>query len=263
MLNNWSIRFRAYKKIPYWYALERHTVERASWVHFATEEEKRQAQAWVTGKKSKVIPIGLDLEEFSGLPPRGDFRSHQSIPQGVPLLTFLGRIHPIKGLEVLLQALVRIKEKVPEVLLAIAGPDEDGYGRQLQKQAENLGVQEQVRWLGTIEEEAKRAFLIDADLFVLPSFTENFGLAAVEAMALGCPVVLGRGVNIAPQVESYGAGWVVSTEPDALGKVIVEALRDTEARKTMGRAGQRLVADCYDGEAVAREILKGYEECLR
>lgn len=99
-------------------------------------------------------------------------------------------------------------------------------------------------------------------LFVLPSFSENFGLAAVEAMAVGCAVVLGRGVNIAPQVEAYGAGVVVSTEPEALARAIVKMLHDPETRQTMGRAGRRLVTEWYDGEAVAREMLKGYEECL-
>ena len=80
---------------------------------------------------------------------------------------------------------------------------------------------------------------------------------------MGCPVILGRGVNIAAQVESYKAGCVVSTEPEALATVIIDTLRKPETRQSMGKAGQRLVAEWYDGEAVAREMLKGYEECLR
>ena len=263
MLNDWAIRFRAYKKIPYWYAIERRTVGGASWVHFATEEEQRQAQPWLEGKKTKVIPIGLDLQEFAALPPRGEFRDRQRIPRGKPLLAFLGRIHPVKGLDALLRALVRIKAEFPGVILALAGSDEGGYGGQLQGLAQSLGVHGEVQWLGTIDEQDKRAFLADADLFVLPSFTENFGLAAVEAMAVGCPVILGRGVNIAAQVESYKAGCVVSTEPEALATVIIDTLRKPETRQSMGKAGQRLVAEWYDGEAVAREMLKGYEECLR
>jgi len=262
MLNDWAMRFRAYKKIPYWYAVERRTIGRAAWIHFATEEEQRQAQAWIARKKSKVIPIGLDLREFGALSPRGMFREPHGIPEGAPLLAFLGRIHPIKGLDVLLRALVRVKDEVPEVILAVAGPDEDGHGRRLQRLAQDLGVEGRVRWLGTIEEQAKPWFLVDADLFVLPSFSENFGLAAVEAMAVGCPVIVGRGVNIASEVEAYGAGWVVPTEAETLASKIVEALRNPEARQAAGRAGQRLVADRYDGEVVAREMLKAYEECL-
>ncbi len=263
MLNDWAMRFRAYKKVPYWYMVERRTVQRAAWIHFATEEEQRQAQTWVAGKKSKVIPIGLDLQEFAALPPRGAFRDRQGIPRDVPLVAFLGRVHRIKGLDVLLQALVRVKAEVPEVILAIAGPDEDGHTRRLQRLAQSLGIEEHVCWLGAIEEQVKHHFLVDTDVFVLPSFSENFGLAAVEAMAFGCPVILGRGVNIARQVEAYGAGLVVSTEPEALATVIVHALRNQEDRQAMGRGGRRLVAEWYDGEAVAREMLKGYEECLR
>ena len=262
MLNDWAMRFRAYKKIPYWYAVERHSVLRASWIHFATEEERRQAQAWVGRQKSKVIPIGLDLREFAALPPRGEFRDRYRIPRDVPVLAFLGRIHPIKGLNVLLGALARVKAEVPELILAVAGPDENGHRSGLERLAQDLGIDGRVRWLGTIEEKTKLGFLVDADVFVLPSFSENFGLAAVEAMAVGCPVVLGRGVNIAPQVEACGAGWVVSTEAEALASAIVEALRNPEARQAAGKAGQRLVADRYDGEAVAREMLKAYEECL-
>jgi len=263
MLNEWAMRFRAYKKMPYWYVVERHTVRGAAWIHFATEEERRQAQAWVGGKKSKVIPIGLDLQEFAALPPRGEFRDSQRIPRDVPLLAFLGRIHPIKGLSVLLEALARVKAEVPEMILAVAGPDENGHRSELERLAQSLGIDGHLCWLGTIEEKAKLGFLVDADLFVLPSFSENFGLAAVEAMAVGCPVIVGRGVNIAPQVEAYRAGWVVLTEPESLASTIVEVLRDAEVRRAAGKAGQRLVADWYDAEAVAREMLKGYKECLR
>ncbi|MFQ5903745.1 MAG: glycosyltransferase [Candidatus Binatia bacterium] len=262
-MNEWSVRFRAYKKIPYWYAMEHRTVRRAAWVHFATEEEERQAKAWVVGKRTRVIAIGLDLQEFAASPPRGEFRERQRISRGVPLLTFLGRIHPIKGLDVLLRALVRVKAEVPEVILAIAGPDEDGHRGYLERLAQSLGVTEQVCWVGVVEESAKRGFLVDADLFVLPSFTENFGLAAVEAMAASCPVILGSGVNIAAQVQAGGAGWVVPTEPNTLASAILEALGDPDTRRVRGMAGQRLVAERYDGETVACEMLKGYEECLR
>ncbi len=262
MLNEWAMRFRTYKKVPYWYVMERHTIRGAAWVHFVTEEEKRQAQAWVGDKKSKVIPIGLDSHEFSVLPAGGEFRDSHNIPRGIPLLAFLGRIHPIKGLDVLLRALIRVKAEVPNVILAIAGPDEDGYGDRLRGIAESLGLQGHVRWLGIMVGRAKYGFLLDADLFVLPSFSENFGLAAVEAMAVGCPVIVGSGVNIAPQVEAYDAGWVVSTEPEALATAIVGALRNHERRQAMRQAGRRLVSELYDGEAVARQMLKGYEECL-
>ena len=193
MLSEWAVRFRSYKKIPYWYALERRTVGRAAWIHFATDEEQRQAQSWVAGKDSKVIPIGVDLKEFAALPPRGRFRDRRGITEGVPLLAFLGRIHPVKGLEVLLRALVRIKAEFPNFILAIAGPDEVGHQGRLQKVAQDLEVYDHVRWVGTLEGQAKTELLRDADLFVLPSFSENFGLAAVEALAVGCPVVISSG----------------------------------------------------------------------
>jgi glycosyltransferase involved in cell wall biosynthesis len=124
------------------------------------------------------------------------------------------------------------------------------------------GLLGHVHWVGIMNGSARHDFLGDADLFVLPSYSENFGLAAVEAMAVGCPVILGRGVNIAAQVEAYGAGWVVPTEPEPLVTAIVAALRDSNARQAAGKAGQRLVAEWYDGETVAREMLKAYEECL-
>ena len=78
-----------------------------------------------------------------------------------------------------------------------------------------------------------------------------------------CPAVLGRGVNIAPQVEVYGAGWVVPADPDLLAAAIINALRDRESRRAVGQAGRRLVREWYDGEVVAREMLKAYEECLK
>ena len=78
-----------------------------------------------------------------------------------------------------------------------------------------------------------------------------------------CPGVLGRDINIAPQVEAYGAGWVVPADPGLLADTIINALRDRESRRAVGQAGRRLVREGYDGETVAREMLKPYEECLR
>lgn len=77
-----------------------------------------------------------------------------------------------------------------------------------------------------------------------------------------CPAVLGRGINIAPQVEACGAGWVVSTDPGFLANAIINALRDRESRRVVGKAGRRLVREWYDGEAAAREMLKAYKECF-
>ncbi len=263
MLNSAAMNLHAYKKLPFWFAIQRRTLRRAAWLHFATLEEQRQAATWIRGKKACVIPIGLNLREFREPSEPRRFRSEQGIPADVALLAFVGRIHPLKALDVLLHALVRVVTQVPQLIVAIAGPDENGHRDRLQKLARKLGIDAQVRWLGTLVGQAKLDLLTDADVFVLPSFSENLGLAALEAMALGCPVILGCGVNIAADVKRWGAGRVVSPEPDALAMAIIELLENPGIRSAMRQAGRRLVAGCFDADTLAREMLRVYEECLR
>src|SRR5262249_7650969 len=156
---------------------------------------------------------GINVTEYANLPPRGTFRETHGIPNDRLVLLFLGRLHPKKGFDLLLPAFARLKD---DTLLIFAGPSEERYQHSLKEEAIRLGIADRVLFTGMLLGSGKLAAFVDADLFVLPSYQENFGIAVAEALAAGLPVVISDQVNIHAEVAAAGAGGVVPTETAAL-----------------------------------------------
>ncbi len=264
MLNEWAFRYRGWKKLPVWHLFQRHIVRRASCLIFSSDGERRQALGLLRHPSTKVLPLAVEAinVRVNGV-QRGSFRARLGIEDGVPLLAFLGRIHPVKGLGVLLEAVQRAPASVPQLQVVIAGPDDGGYLLQLQQQARNFGIAQRVHWVGLLGIKEKWALLQDADLFVLVSFSENFGLAAVEAMSVGTPVVVGEGVNIASIIRKHDAGWVVATEAGAIAEAIREAFGAPAIRRRRAQNAANLVRSQLDPDKVARDSLEAYQQFLR
>jgi glycosyltransferase involved in cell wall biosynthesis len=128
--------------------------------------------------------------------------------RGRPYLLFLGRIHEKKGCDLLLRAFARTAASHPEADLVIAGPDQAGLKLRLQRMAEKLGIASRVHWPGMIGGDIKWGALRASDAFVLPSHQENFGVAVIESLAVGRPVLISNQVNIWPDIEADGVGLV-------------------------------------------------------
>lgn len=263
MLNQWAFRFRYWKKFPAWCLFQHRIVRKAAFLMYSSDEERQQSQALVNHRRTAVVPFGVEglHANFEDV-PRGSFRVRLGMDRDTPLLAFVGRIHPIKGLGVLLQAVRRAAENISGLQIVIAGPDDGGHQVQLQQQAIKLGIAERVHWVGVVAGREKRALLQDADLFMFVSFSENFGLAAVEAMAARTPVVLGEGVNIATLVRKYDAGWVVPTEAVAVADAIREALCNPALRRARAQRASKVVAEQFDPDVIARKSLAVYRDCL-
>ena len=181
-----------------WVALvERRTLEQASRLHVTAHSEAQElrAQNFLTAP-IVVIPNGVTFPDGSPVLSQGPFKG---LPQRYAL--FLSRISWKKGLDRLLQAWTQ----VPELPLVIAGNDEEGYQHKLEAMARRLGISERVLFVGPARDEDKWALYAQAEVFLLPSYSENFGIVVAEAMAMGCPVI------VTPDV---GAGeLVVQAEP--------------------------------------------------
>jgi glycosyltransferase involved in cell wall biosynthesis len=104
---------------------------------------------------------------------------------------------------------------------------------------------------------------VDADLFVLPSLQENFGIAVAKAMAAGCPVVVSPEVALAPEIEKYHAGLVVEADVATLSDVLRQLLRDESSRRAMGQNGRQLIQDRFTWDRVALQMVEVYEDILR
>jgi glycosyltransferase involved in cell wall biosynthesis len=169
-------------------------------------------------------------------------------------------LDPNKNVEGLLKAVAALGPLRPDVLLVVAGTGERSYAEDLQARARTLGIGERVIWLGHVEGSFKAAVFATADAFILPSFSENFAISAVEALLAGVPCVLGRGVALAKDVHDAGAGLVTAPEPEAIAQAIEQLLNDDELRHQMGARGNAFAKRQYSTRAMADRLIALYQD---
>lgn len=240
-------------------AVERHTLEHAAALHVTGALEATEARRFGYRLPRVVeVPNGIDLEDL--VPPAGAALSPaiaRELERGVDLL-FLGRVSWKKGLDRLLPAL----PKLPGVRLVVAGNDEEALIPRLAAQARELGVAERVRFVGPVAGADKAALLAAARCFVLPSYSENFGNAVLEAMAVGLPVVVTPEVGLAATVAEVDAGRVVPAEPEAWSEALRELLGDAALRAELGRRGAQVARERFGWDAIGARIAAIYREIV-
>lgn len=250
MLEPWALGHKARKKRIGMALFQRNDLDAARVLIATSSQEYENIRKLGLRQPVAVIPNGVDLaasQRVGNEPPRR--------PERVRSVLFLSRIHPIKGLLNLMHAWARLAPRGWH--LRIAGPDEGGHLAEVMALAERLGIAESVAFVGEVDGERKSETYRDADLFVLPTFSENFGVVVAEALAHGLPVITTRGAPWA-DLEAERCGWWIDigVEPlvDALREVM--ALGDDE-RRAMGERGREYVRR-YDWSAIARDTVAVY-----
>ena len=242
--------------------IERKLLRDAAAIHYTSESERDEAeQQGVTGA-SVVIPLGLDLAGFDHLPGREAFLRRWPCATGRKVVLFLSRIDPKKGLEVLIEAFVEVKRMEPRALLAIGGAGDASVLAALRRRVESRGLASDVLWLGFLDEPSKLEAFGGADAFVLPSLSENFGIAAVEALAAGLPSVLTEEVGVSRGVAAAKAGLVVAGEPREVSTALLRILGEAGLAEALSRNAQALVRESYSLEAMGRNLKRLYEDIL-
>lgn len=232
--------------------IERRNLEGAAAVHVTSPGEAAELGAFGFRLKRVVeIPNGVDVPKNESQPP---LRTNDADFDDERTLLFLGRINWKKGLDRLIEAIAL----VPEAQLIVAGNDEERYTDKLKRLAAGAGVSGRVRFIGPAYGEDKWRLLQRARCFVLPSYSENFGNAVLEAMAAGCPVVVTPEVGIAETVARSGSGIVVKGEPVSLAAVLRQAIHDPAGREQMGAAGRRTAESEFGWPAIARKMTNAY-----
>ena len=249
-LCHWSLARSSRRKRWMLGLIERRNLDGAAALHVTTGAERDQSADLGLAAPAVVIPLGVHL------PPVG---STQAQPAAGPTrFLFLSRIHPKKQLEQLFEALALVPG---DWTLEIAGEGEPAYVAALQRQTEQLGIASRCQWLGFLAGEAKWQALAAADWFVLPSASENFGIAAIEALAAGLPVILSPEVAVAELLPSSGAALICASEPHVLAATLERALaKPTAAQRQEAR---RLAAERFAWPAIASQLQSAYGEVLR
>jgi glycosyltransferase involved in cell wall biosynthesis len=250
-------RHRGRKRFMEW-GFQNRTIREASAILFTTAEERELAAPFTFGTPGLVVPLGIDLDEFAAMPEPGSFRRRHPEIGDQPIILFFGRINFKKGLDILAKAFGVVARQRRDVHLVIAGPDNDGWGARVRTWLEEAGVLGRTTFTGMLLGPDKLAVLQDAAMFLLPSYSENFGLAVIEAMAAGLPVIISDRVNIWREVAAAGAGRVIPCEVPALADQITDLLAHPEAAAQMGRQGRTLVAERFQWPRIGRSLAEAY-----
>jgi glycosyltransferase involved in cell wall biosynthesis len=251
------------KKQWYYQLVAKQYLQRAGALHFTCENEQRETiQCLGLKVPSFVVPNGIDLAEFASLPVKGSFTQKYPALQGKRYLLFLGRIHKIKGLDILVQAFQKLALEYPDLYLIVVGPDNDGYGDEVKGWLQQAGLMSKTIFTGMLTGQDKLAAFVDAACFVLPSYSENFGMAVVEAMACGTPVIISNMVGIYEELAKKNAAIVVETKAQSVYDGIKKLLANSHNTQKMAVNGQRLVREYYDVEKVAERMIEKYREVI-
>jgi len=249
------------KKWMYWPWAEYRVLRDADAVLFTCEEERLLARQsfWLYRCREIVVNYGtarptgdpqVELNEFFGSYPE---------LRGKNLALFMGRIHPKKGCDLLIEAFAKVLAPQPEWHLVIAGPDQVGWQRKLNRRAQQLGIASRISWTGMIRGATKWGALRAAEIFVLPSHQENFGIAVAEALAAGTPTLISNKVNIWREVQADGAGLVTEDTPVGTGESFSSYLGLPKERKV---AMRQLARQCFEQRFEIKKAAGALHEVL-
>ena len=239
--------------------VETRNLHTADCLHALCATEAESCRKYGLRNPIAIIPNGVDLE---GLPPEHEpvdlLREYPEL-RGRQLLLFLSRVHPKKGLPDLLCAWVKVKAQDKNWSLLVVGPDELEHESELRELAAQLGISRHIHFMGPAYGSMKRQLLAAADAFILPSFSEGFSMAVLEAAAAGLPVLLTKECNF-PELAAAGAAIEVPTGRTGVLDGLEKFLQLSETqRKLMGSRGFELVKHSYTWPAVAAEMMRVYD----
>ena len=233
-------------------------IRHAAAIIFTSEAERRLAHLNGMPAMSYVVPVGLDWAEYTNLPELGEFRKQFPDIGNRQVVLFLGRISRQKGLDILISAFRKVILEHPTAYLIIVGPDGEGYSREVNKMVVEFGLKSCVKFVGPLQGRAKLAAYVDSDVFVLPSYAENFGATVTEALACKRPVVISNRVNICDEIASAQAGIVTECSADSVAKGIARVLEDQNLANRLGTSGYKLVQQRYTWDAALQQLIPIY-----
>ena len=251
ILDPWCLKQKAFKKNIYYRLLEKKSIMRASAVHVTSEIEKKSLEILNIEKNIFLIPHAVH-----------DIKPIQRFFSEEMKILFLGRLHPKKGIELLLKAVFDLFKNNKKTSLTIAGEGGEDYFAKLAKLANELGIQSLVRFVGFVQGEEKNKLIQDHHVFVLPSFQENFAVAAAESLASGMPVVLTDHVGLSRNVKIYDAGCVVEVNnvkqlTEAIERLSQKAIWENCSKNALKLAREQLTID-----VLGKNLLNMYQQVL-
>lgn len=255
MLEPWALRNHRLRKLAYSLFIESHNVRHASGLHALSRAEAHQFIRFGARSPIAVIPNGVDMPVSNNPALFLDRFAHL---RGKRILLFLSRLHPKKGVDLLLQAWSQLASTFPEAHLVIAGPDFEGTRAGLERIVAANELQNSVTFTGMLRDELKWSALAAAECFVLPSHSEGLSVSILEALGMGLPVIVTWPCNM-PEVREFQTGWLIPTTVPALTSAVEALLQNSpQTNQQIGSRGKDLIATRYTWTIVAQQMADFY-----
>ncbi|NER06391.1 MAG: glycosyltransferase [Okeania sp. SIO3C4] len=259
-----DLRKKKLLKKVYVSLLEKRNIAHAAALHFTSLEEAKVSERFGLSTRDLVIPLGVNPPDNIQDEKLVNYLQSQAIEIKHPVILFMSRIEPKKGLDLLLPALEKLlAEGIDfQFILAGANPQDPNYEAKIRSQIEASPLSKCTKITGFVTGEIKASLLQVGDIFVLPSYYENFGIAVAEAMVAGTPVVISDGVHICQDVADAKAGWVGSCKIEDMAILIKSALQNEAERKQRGLNAKELARKSYSWEAIATQTIQAYQKII-
>lgn len=238
-------------------AFQNRVTRDAALISYTTEAERDLAQPFAFGRPSVVIPLGVDLGRFETLPPPERFRAKHPEIGHRRIVLFLSRLNFKKGLEILIPAFAAVAAERDDIHLVLAGSD-GGMETTARAMILEHRLNGRTTFTGHLGAAQVAEAFAAASIFVLPSYTENFGLAAAEALAAGVPSILSPDVQIAPPAARAGACLIVERSPSAWADALRDLLGDTQRTETMAQVARSYAKEHFSWSRIGAELVATY-----
>jgi glycosyltransferase involved in cell wall biosynthesis len=252
--------YRALKKRLYLELVEKPIMRRASGLIALTPDEIDSYRALGIETACHVVPNGIDVAQFRRAPATASL-SGLGIKETDQVILFLGRLHPAKGVDILVDAFFRIASQHPDALLVIAGPDEHGFAETIRTEAARRNLDDRIRIPGMVVGDLKKDLLARADLFVLPSMGEGSSMAILEALASATPVIISPECNC-PVIDKVKAGAIVERDANLFAQAISRFLSDPAQRSAASEAAYDLARDGLGWPGIIDKLERIYLSAL-
>ncbi|MDZ7958845.1 MAG: hormogonium polysaccharide biosynthesis glycosyltransferase HpsP [Aulosira sp. DedQUE10] len=245
--------------------IERQNLAGAAGIHFTSNQEAKISARFGVATQDLVIPLGVVPPQLAIHQHKDSVRNQLGIPEDIPVILFMSRIDPKKGLNLLIPALEKLLAVGGNFHFVLAGtnPQDPDYEQNISSQIQNSPLRSHTTITGFVTGELKASLLQAADVFVLPSYYENFGIAVAEAMVAGIPVVISDQVHICHQIRESQSGWVGELDVQVLVNLLQAALENPTERQRRGFNAQQYALQHYSWDAIAHQMILAYQQILR
>lgn len=261
LLDQWAVNHHRWKKDLVTFLYQKKLLGNADLIQINNKDEEQDVLRYLgyRPKNLVIIPNGMKMSDYQQLPEPGTFKKHFELDPAKKVVLFMARLNIKKGLDILLPAFKNYVQKHDNALLILAGPD-DGYQKETESFIEKHQLGLNIKLVGMLTDDIKKAALADADLFVQPSYSEGFSIAVLEAMASKLPALVSDRVGFGDYIKEYDAACITELTVESVTSNLEKALESTSYRDQLAANAYRMVSENFDIKIVANRLLDEYKK---